>query len=102
MFGFTWTELGLMWYGVGLLLAIPIYALREGIVKVNDLPAILLLGGVGPIWLLITLLELLKKLFDRHKEIVLWRSHKKKTEHILYGDKEDDNSSNYPTGPWQR
>lgn len=88
----------LAWLLFGLLVAIPTYGRKSGMIRVSDIPLLLVLGGIGPIWLLIILLELLKKLYDTHKDTVLWRSQTEKTKHILYGDKDSQNS--YPKNPW--
>jgi len=96
----NWLEYAAIWYVIGLPLAVLVYARKYGIIRVGDLNSILLLGGLGPAWLLVILFDTLTSWLKTKKNTILWRSRAKKAEHILYGDNgEDKNGSDniWPT-----
>jgi len=83
-----------IWYTVGLPLAVILYGYKNGIIRIGDLGTILLLGGLGPAWLLVILFDILTSWLKTNQNVILWRSRAKKTEHILYGDDKEEDSRN--------
>ncbi len=95
----NWVQIAACWYGLGIATILLARIIANGELRVRDVDDCLKLGLCGPLLYVFALLQgiynLLSKIQDvltNHKDKVLWRSKRKKTEHILYGksDTEED------------
>lgn len=96
-----WVGKFAQWWFAGFVLRMLYVAKDRGQIKVEDLMEALVLGIVGPflfvIWLIWKGMEFVSALNNallQHRDRVLWRSKRKKTEHILYGKNTDKDSGN--------
>lgn len=78
-----------VWHIIGIILSILVHAKKKEVIKVGDLGVIGLMGVLGPLWLVILLLENVGKLYGANKDTILWQSRRKKTESVLYDDMEN-------------
>ncbi len=76
----------IIWFLICLVIVTIAQAKENGQITLDDIPTIFLLGLFGPGWGLIYIVGKVAKFFDKRRNVVLWRSQKKKTEAILYGD----------------
>lgn len=74
------------WHFVGMVLTTYSMARKKQVIKVGDVSAIGVLGVVGPLWLVIILLEGLVKFYSQNKDAVIWASKEKRTRSILFDE----------------
>lgn len=91
-----WCKVFLVWYLIGIVTIIASAIIKEGELRVRDIDESIKMGLFGPmlyvgyfLGFLFRTCEKIQDLLTNHKDKVLWRSKKKRTEHILYGDKHD-------------
>ena len=84
-----------IWYLVGLfLIIIPwiTYALitdKEVELKVGDISFAFALALAGPLLICLAIIGLYEKIKE-NKDVVIWRNHKAKVQHILFQDDKDE------------
>lgn len=90
-----WVLYAFFWYISGLPLALFMFARDKGVIKIGDIKAVILAGGIGPLWLVVLLLDILNGWFERRKDTVLWKSKKEKVKELLFTE-EDETDNQYP------
>lgn len=94
-----WVELASSWYGLGIATILLTRIFTNGELRVRDIDDASKMGLVGPLLYVFALFSGIGTIFSKiqdiltnHKDTVIWRSKRKKTEHILYGksDTEED------------
>jgi len=94
-----WVELASSWYGLGVATILLTRVFTNGELRVRDIDDASKMGFAGPLLYLFALCSgihticcKIQDVLTNHKDTVLWRSKRKKTEHILYGksDTEED------------
>lgn len=74
------------WHFIGMVLTTYSMARKKQVIKVGDVSAIGILGVVGPLWLVIILLEGLVKFYSQNKDAVIWASKEKRARSILFDE----------------
>ena len=87
-----WVKIALTWYGLGIATILVTRTVSNGELRVRDIDDCLKLGLAGPLLYVFAICSgihtvccKIQDVLTNHKDKVLWRSKRKKTEHILYG-----------------